>query len=599
MAFPPGAARMVASIGIPMIPSPNSLPVTSSLVRVLLLALLAASAAGRAEAQNAASTSATAGGPAVVSAEKTSYAEVTAQLDPGGSLYGYVSTSQWLDGLSGRVNGWRDAILSLPNLGASERSSVNKAFDLAARLIRNSGVESIAGVGVSGIALEKGFYQTKFVVQRDPAAKAAGIWTVFGRAPHPLVELDWLPADTAWAGFSDADIASIWTAFAEEAGRSEIVELSSGIEQLKAHVQQATGRGLDEWLASLGGRCGGFLTLNDSHRVSIPLQGGGTMEIPDPGLVLLIKVKDDQLFDWFDRTLQGNAQVERSDAGGLRMLTLPVPLPVSVTFRPTVARHGDYLMLASNDELIRKMIAVKDGKGNGVKSGPEFKRLAQGMPAEGNSFAFISERLGNVAQQVQSAILSQAGGPGNGPPAALLQKFAAVGQPVASLAVGRNSGQSWITVSHGSQQPANAVLLPLVVAPVAVVAAVTLPALAKAKGRAQSIACMNNLKQLGLAAKIYATDHNEVYPPDFLAMKEILMTTRVLVCPGEPNRGAKSALTWEDLKTAQVSYEYLGRDLKDSTPGIEKKVLFRCRIHGHVCLGDGAVIQKSPGAPRD
>ena len=56
---------------------------------------------------------------AVVSAEKTSFTEVIAQLDPGGSLYAYLSTSQWLEGLSGRIQGWRDAVLSLPNLGAT------------------------------------------------------------------------------------------------------------------------------------------------------------------------------------------------------------------------------------------------------------------------------------------------------------------------------------------------------------------------------------------------------------------------------------------------------------------------------------------------
>src|SRR5437867_9728691 len=65
----------------------------------------------------------------VVSAEKTSFHEVTSQLDPGGSLYGYLSTSQWLEGLSGRVNGWRDAVLSMPTLGTEERSNVTKAFD--------------------------------------------------------------------------------------------------------------------------------------------------------------------------------------------------------------------------------------------------------------------------------------------------------------------------------------------------------------------------------------------------------------------------------------------------------------------------------------
>jgi hypothetical protein len=480
-------------------------------------------------------------------------------------------------------------------MGAADRSNLNKAFDLAARLVRNSGVESVTGVGFSGIALEKGFYQTKFVVQRDPAAPPMGIWSVFGKTPHPLAELDWLPADTAWAGFSDVDLGAIWKAIDEEAGRSGFVELKSGIDRVKAHVEQATGKRMEEWLDSLGGQCGAFLTLNESHKVAFPLPDGGTLEIPDAGLVILIKVKNDLLFDWFDRTLQGNAQVERSDAAGFRMLTLPVPLPVPVTFRPAVARQGDYLLLASNDELIRNLVAAKDGKGNGLKAGPEFKRLAQGMPVEGNSFAFTSQRLGNVVQQVQAAILSRAGGPGNPPPVALLQKISAVSQPVASFAIGRNTGQSWVTVAHGSQQPANAVLLPLVVAPGAVIAGLTLPALTKAKGKAQSISCVNNLKQMGLAARIYATDHDGVFPPDIVAMKEILQTTKILVCPAEPNSGARSPLNWEDLKTAPGSYEYLGSGMKESTPGLEKKVLFRCRIHGHVCMGDGSVVQKGPG----
>ncbi len=45
-----------------------------------------------------------------------------------------------------------------------------------------------------------------------------------------------------------------------------------------------------------------------------------------------------------------------------------------------------------------------------------------------------------------------------------------------------------------------------------ILAGMLLPALAKAKGRAQSIACMNNMKQLGLALRIYANDHGDQFP---------------------------------------------------------------------------------------
>jgi prepilin-type processing-associated H-X9-DG protein len=38
------------------------------------------------------------------------------------------------------------------------------------------------------------------------------------------------------------------------------------------------------------------------------------------------------------------------------------------------------------------------------------------------------------------------------------------------------------------------------------------PALAKAKGRAQTVQCVNNLKQLALAARMYANDHGDKFP---------------------------------------------------------------------------------------
>src|SRR2546428_547110 len=90
--------------------------VPSRFVLTAILLLVAANGCGKKEATSATPLQPTQPA-AVVSAEKTSFAEVTAQLDPGGGLYAYLSTSQWLKGLSGRINGWRDAVLSLPNLG--------------------------------------------------------------------------------------------------------------------------------------------------------------------------------------------------------------------------------------------------------------------------------------------------------------------------------------------------------------------------------------------------------------------------------------------------------------------------------------------------
>ncbi len=54
----------------------------------------------------------------------------------------------------------------------------------------------------------------------------------------------------------------------------------------------------------------------------------------------------------------------------------------------------------------------------------------------------------------------------------------------------------------------------VVIAIIAILAGMLLPALAKAKAKANRIACVNNLKNVGLACRIFATDNSGRFPWD-------------------------------------------------------------------------------------
>jgi Domain of unknown function (DUF4190)/GYF domain 2 len=70
-----------------------------------------------------------------------------------------------------------------------------------------------------------------------------------------------------------------------------------------------------------------------------------------------------------------------------------------------------------------------------------------------------------------------------------------------------------------------------------VMAALLLPALARAKVKAETISCVNNMKQLALGVKLYAQGHNGQFPPAATwcdAIQSGVGSPRVFQCVSEP-----------------------------------------------------------------
>jgi len=132
--------------------------------------------------------------------------------------------------------------------------------------------------------------------------------------------------------------------------------------------------------------------------------------------------------------------------------------------------------------------------------------------------------------------------------------------------------------------------------------------------QAQSINCMNNLKQVGLAFRLWSGDNDDRYPfnvpgaeggtlefcqrtPDgfdanafrhFLVMSNELSTPKILTCPGDPSR--KPAQDWGDLTSANVTYQVRsGPEISENHPD---EVLAQCPIDGNTLYCDGRVERR-------
>ncbi|MEO7299433.1 MAG: type II secretion system protein [Verrucomicrobiota bacterium] len=190
------------------------------------------------------------------------------------------------------------------------------------------------------------------------------------------------------------------------------------------------------------------------------------------------------------------------------------------------------------------------------------------------------------------------------------------------------------SVQNQSKSGLTLVEVLVVIAVLAILAAFLLSTLPPVSGRENRITCVNNLKQVALAFRIYAGDNRNHYPTDlstndqpvvneltpvyqyFQSLSNEIGTVKVVICPADEKR--KVAQNFSTLRDVNISY-FVGLDANENLPtsillgdrnlknGVEpdhgilrlttnQMVEFTEEIHsrqGNIAIGDGSVQRVS------
>ncbi|MEN9362306.1 MAG: hypothetical protein RL095_3841 [Verrucomicrobiota bacterium] len=435
--------------------------------------------------------------------------QISSELEAGGTFYMVTNQSDEMKNTVAQMRSFARMMKDEPAAAA--------LYDGLAGFYESSGATTLIGSGVSTVERADGLQRTRLVAaygqsrpeifKLSPAGQPA--WDLGGR----------LPADTVAAFGFALDIRK-----ALELACASTPQLKERIERFYVECEQQGCPADLKALASSDPVCLAFgITLDAKQTLELPEVG----PIPLPGAVTVIRVdaaKRDAL-KLFLKEIAEPAQLKHLVSEQRESWTAPELAP---GVSPSIVLQGDLLVIACRQSQVEAALAGKDG----LMQSSEWCCLAQGLPQRGDSFIFVSERIGNEVKGRLASVLSREQAAPQEVIDTLEQHFRSSRFSLLAISTQKEGSASLhITSTHG----------PVSLGAVAVggiMSAMLLPALGKVREKARVAKLnkdpihksKNQLKQLGLCMRMYFSDGTSIrFPEDLKTMfdDESLLTSPI------------------------------------------------------------------------
>jgi type II secretory pathway pseudopilin PulG len=533
-------------------------------------------------------------GPAPVLVEEglsPYFLAVASKLELGGTSFVYAEQQDTFNLVADLLDG---LIKTAPK---SEGFQLPEDFSVRT-FLHSLGLDGVKATGLSSRQLSVGRYHSRsFAYMPDGRKGLAGLsggpaepFLLHGIAPSGSDLALEFPLRTKGV------VAELLAAFLPLLPQKEREALEA---QLDAK-QPPIGMSLREMLSLLDARAALLVRINPEQ--SFP--AGQPAPIPLPGVDAALIL---ERLEWLLEPLKQQflplladpkSPVERTEKDGILTLKFRSPVgPAPMDFQPTLQYEASKgrLIVSTRASFLQSVLSPADK----LTTQPAFQKAWQGMPSEGNGSLYVSERFLATSLDLLKESLQQPGVD------AALREMAG---PLAELLAGKlTQPQAFCYANQpdGTLGVANS-LLPLKgntsalsgLTSVGMFAAMALPNLTQAKAQAEHVKSMNDGRNIGMALKAYANDHNGRYPqkleeltgngglPDELPLQVLNPLTQ------QPETWLYDATLTETSPTAAILLASPGPVMKG---GKASRIVIRFGGNAEVVAEELFELQKGPG----